>query len=124
MSERIPWDEYEAVILFDAFLSVEDGLITRNQAFEYVSAALRQKAMLRGTPIDQTFRNINGIRMQLDAMKYIYTNGELGLPHSNKLFESTIELYRTNRTAYREKLSEANRLAGLLLYTTIPHPIR
>ncbi|WP_409969115.1 hypothetical protein RFF05_03975 [Bengtsoniella intestinalis] len=124
MNERIPWDKYEAAILLDTFLSVEENLLTRGEAFEYISAVLRQRASINGLLVNDNFRNVNGIRMQMDSLKFIYSNGERGLSHANKLFNDIVELYQTDRSTYRTLLEEANKSAGLLLYQSIPHRIR
>lgn len=124
MVHRIPWDKHEAVLLLEAFLTAEDGLITEKEAHRYVSQVLRQKALLRGLEVDENYRNINGIRMQMDGLKHLYSQGVRGLSHGNKLFEEVLELYRNHRKEFRLLLTEANELAGLHLYQEIPHPER
>lgn len=124
MATRIPWDKHEVVLLLEAFLTARDGLITEKVAHKYISQVLRQKALLCGLTIDENFRNINGVRMQMDGMKHLYTNGDQGLSHGNKLFREILELYQNRHNEYLELLKEANELSGLLLYQTIPHPDR
>lgn len=107
MAIRVPWDEYETVILLDAFLSVQRGEIPRKEAIEKVSKMLRKKAILSGIEIDDIYRNINGIQMQMGSIQYIYTGGRLGLPHKTKLFENIVQLYKTDKNGYTKLLKEA-----------------
>lgn len=124
MATKVPWDKHEAILLFDAFLTTQEGFITEKEAHVYVSAVLRQKAMLNGVQFDEKFRNVNGIRMQMDGLKYVYMQGTVGMSHSNKLFDEILQLYKTSRDVYRLLLKEANDLSGLSLYQKIPHPER
>lgn len=124
MTNRIPWDKHEVALLLEVFLTDEEGLIPQKEAHTYVSLVLRQKARLQGLAIDDNFRNINGVRMQMDGMKHLYSQGTKGLSHGNKLFKEVLELYLNHRKEYQELLKEANELAGLLLYQRIPHPER
>lgn len=103
--------------MLEAFFVTEDGLISEKEAHHYISAVLRQKARLQGNTIDEYFRNVNGIRMQMDAMKHTYSQGERGLSHSTKLFAETLELYRNHRKEYRELLEEASYILGYSFFS-------
>lgn len=46
--------------------------------------------MLNGVQFDEKFRNVNGIRMQMDGLKYVYMQGAVGMSHSNKLFDEIL----------------------------------
>ena len=100
MALRILWEQDEALILLNALLKVLNEGYPRKQAVEEVSATLRQRAIAKGIEIDDTFRNINGISMRMEEMRYILTNGEKGLKHFSKLFVKVIDLYKNNRTEY------------------------
>lgn len=90
MAVRIPWDKYEAAILLDACLRVDQGVINRSSAITYVSNTLRNRAVRRGLEIDAIFRNENGISMQFSAMANCLHHGSGGLTIS-KIFRETIE---------------------------------
>lgn len=61
MARQVPFTEYEAVLLLDAFLQVESGAISRTRAIKNCSSALRCMAVSNGMEIDDTYRNVNGI---------------------------------------------------------------
>mgnify|MGYP004536775433 CR=1 FL=1 len=57
----ILWDKYEAAILLEAVLRIENKEESKNDAIERVSKQLRSMANNRGLSIDDTYRNTNGI---------------------------------------------------------------
>ena len=69
MFERKLWDKYEAAILLDAVLKIDADVERKNDAVARVSKQLRSMAKHRGLDIDDTYRNTNGISMQMEAMK-------------------------------------------------------
>jgi len=99
MAVRIPWDKYEAAILLEACLRVEQGAISRSTAITYVSNTLRKRAVSRGLEIDAIFRNENGISMQFSAMENCLRHKSAGLAIS-KLFRETVELYELDEEAF------------------------
>ena len=46
MAVRIAWDIYEAVILLDALLKVQEGKLNRKEALDNVSKELRTRALI------------------------------------------------------------------------------
>lgn len=98
MAVRVPWDKYEAAVLLDACLRVEQGAISRSSAITYVSNTLRKRAVSRGLEIDAIFRNENGISMQFSAMANCLHHKSTGLTIS-KLFRETVELYESDEEA-------------------------
>lgn len=114
MALRILWDKEEALILLDGLLSVLDGEQPRLEVVKSVSEELRKRAVDKGIEIDEVFRNINGISMQMSVMEYIYTDGERGLKKSSMppLFKEVVTLYKTDRPIYEKLLKEARELPG------------
>lgn len=105
MNMRIPWDKYEAAILLDYCIKVENGDISRNEAIATVSQVLRQRAISAGHKINDVFRNENGISMQLSAMRNCYLGKKSGLTIS-KLFYEIVELQKNNPIAFYKLLKE------------------
>lgn len=103
------WDEYEAVILLNALLAVRNGTMLRKDAAEEVSHSLRQRALSMGQEIDDRFRNVAGIEMQMGRMEYSLTNGEKGLNPSSELFKNVVKLYKEDQLGYRKLLREAKK---------------
>ena len=53
----ILWDKYEAAILLEAVLRIENKEESKNDAIERVSRQLRSMANNRGLSIDDTYNN-------------------------------------------------------------------
>lgn len=105
MDMRIPWDKYEAAILLDYCIKVENGDISRNEAIATVSQVLRQRAISKGHKINDVFRNENGIGMQLSAMRNCYLGKKSGL-NISRLFYEVVELQKNNPIAFYRLLKE------------------
>lgn len=69
MAIRISWDKYEAAILLDACIKVDNNEKTRCEAITMVSKELRNRANTRGIVIDDIYRNENGIGMQMNMSR-------------------------------------------------------
>lgn len=67
MAIRIPWDKYEAALLLEYCIKIENRELTRVEAISIVSQILRSRATRNGKKIDDIFRNENGIGMQLSS---------------------------------------------------------
>lgn len=109
MAQRVPWDMSEAVIMLNALISAREGRMSRKDAIEAVSSELRVRAKRNGIEVDDIFRNVNGITLQMSTMEYILTNGEKGMKKSSmsKLFQNVVAMYRNDRATYEKTLREA-----------------
>lgn len=65
MAQRVPWDMSEAVIMLNALIAAREGRISRKDAIESVSSELRARAKRNGIEVDDIFRNVNGIKLQM-----------------------------------------------------------
>lgn len=79
----------------------------------HLSSMLRKYALKQGLEIDEKYRNLNGMILQLSHMEYVITNGKKGLPDPPKMFVEVYEVYKTNRVKYEKILGEANELMGV-----------
>lgn len=123
MANRVRWDQYEAVILLDAYVKFVDGQLTRSQAIERVSSLLRKRAILAGETIDDSYRNEAGISFQLGVMQFVMTDGKKGIGQKSKLFQDTVNLYRSNPSEFASTLQTALRLsesAGAAIHLVRP----
>lgn len=111
MLRQPQWDQYEAALLLDYCIKVENGEITKGNAIEAVSALLRTRAHNKGIQIDDTFRNLNGITMQLSSMRNCYLRQENGLTIS-KLFRRVVDIYENDRVRFNEILQEETETMG------------
>lgn len=99
----------EAVIMLNALIAAREGRMSRKDAIEAVSSELRARAKRNGVEVDDIFRNVNGITLQMSTMEYILTDGEKGMKKSSmpKLFQNTVAMYRNDRATYEKTLKEA-----------------
>ena len=109
MAERIMWDKYEAAILLEAVLKIEDNSENKNDVIERISRQLRTMAQNRGLSIDDTYRNTNGISMQMAAMKATAFDIESKMRSHSKVFCEIVALYHTNKPEYNAILNQAHR---------------
>lgn len=109
MAQRVLWDMSEAVIMLNALISAREGRTSRKDAIEAVSSELRTRAKKKGIEVDDIFRNVNGITLQMSTMEYILTDGEKGMKKSSmsKLFQDVVAMYRNDRATYEKTLREA-----------------
>ena len=108
---RIKWDRHEVALLFAAYEHVAGGSDIEIEATQ-LSKALRNLAIRRRVSIDDTYRNINGMKMQLANVQYLFTNGEKGLSGASALIRQMFELYQTNQAEYQTILKEAIHMTG------------
>lgn len=102
-----PWDRYEAALLLSYCLKIEAGDIPRKEAVDIVSNTLRKRAEVQGVEIDETFRNTNGISMQMSAIRNCYLGKDHGLAGS-KLFHEMVDLYKSNHDALEQKVKDTS----------------
>ena len=111
MTIRIPWDRYEVALLFCAYERVASGADINEEARK-LSGTLRVLASKRGFSIDDTFRNIAGMKMQLANVQYVFTDGKKGLSGASTMIRLMYEIYRNDPAEYQIILKEATRMAG------------
>ncbi len=104
----ILWDKYEAAILLEAVLRIENKEESKNDGIERVSRQLRSMANNRGLSIDDTYRNSNGISMQMTAMKATAFDIDCKMKSHSKVFCEVVELYYTNKSEYNAILNQAH----------------
>lgn len=111
MTVRIPWDRYEVALLFSAYEQVANGADISQEAAR-LSETLRVLAIRRGASIDDTYRNINGMKMQLANVQYLFSDGQKGLYGASSMIRQMHELYKANHAEYQIILKEAIRLTS------------
>lgn len=126
MPIRIPWDKYEAALLLEYCIKIENKELTRTEAISTVSQILRSRAIRNGLEIDDVFRNENGIGMQLSAMRNCYLEKKQGLTIS-KLFYDTVALQKNDPISFHQILTEESKMEvsnwqEFLLWLSEKHP--
>jgi hypothetical protein len=112
---RKSWDCYEVVHLINSYYKIQKCISPREkrEILMHLSSILRKYALKQGLEIDEKYRNLNGMILQLSHMEYVITNGKKGLPDPPKMFVEVYEVYKTNRVKYEKILGEANELMGV-----------
>ena len=98
-------------MLIDAYLRVAKGA-DFGQTAECLSLTLRRLALQSGQQVDDTYRNVNGMKMQLANVQYLFTDGQKGLSSASTMIRQMYELYKTTPAEYQMILKEAIRLTG------------
>ncbi|MBQ8803652.1 MAG: hypothetical protein IJZ53_08475 [Tyzzerella sp.] len=102
------WNKYEAAILLEAVIRVENKQEGRKEAIRRVSNMLRKMAISHGENIDEIYRNINGITFQFQSMEYsafgkVSPTNKVG----TKLFDEIVALRKNKPEEYKQILTYA-----------------
>ncbi len=107
MALRVPWDKQETALLIEAYLRVKNQELSQQEAIKEVSTFLRRRAILSGMEIDDVFRNINGITMQMKIIGGLVDDRPSSLHSATKMFNDMVALYKNNPAAFHEILNQA-----------------
>ena len=104
---RVPWNKYETAILLEASLRVIRDKTKKKECIKQVSEALRQMAINQGVQIDDLYRNINGITMQMTIMISVIERTKSPLHGSPKIFNEVVDIYESDKILFHQILNEA-----------------
>lgn len=120
--KRIVWNEYETALLVDTFEKVRDGVVSRDKAIVNLSKRLRNRMVLDGIAINEKYRNVAGMDLQLLSLeRSVDNNGNL--VENNKLsqvFRAIYLLSKNERETYNAILSDADLLYPNVYDEVIP----
>ncbi len=108
---RVKWDQYETALLIETFWKIEEAQEKKNDLIEKLSLTLRKIAINRGIEIDNVYRNVNGISMQLAPIAHAFFPDRPTLTTS-AMFQKMVHMYNDNRAEFNNILSEAHKMAG------------
>lgn len=111
MPRQVPFTEYEAALLLDAYLKTLSGEKGRMESVRDCSMQLRQMALNAGSEIDDICRNMNGISFQMASMESAYQGHTIMKP-ATRLFTEIVLLYRNDVARYQQLLKEAKGMAS------------
>lgn len=99
--KRIKWEPEEAVAIVDLYFRFERGLVADlNAELHELSRILNRRADILGIVHDEKFRNFNGMKCIFQNVRYLATDGEIGLPNASKLQSDTVDLYLNDRETF------------------------
>lgn len=107
---KIEWNKYEVSLLIEAYKNVESGDITRTDAISKLSKRLRNRMLIHGISIGETYRNINCINTQMSAIDYCLTNGDESCIKPSQLFKDMFLTYATDEEKFNAVLMEAKEM--------------
>lgn len=93
---KVKWDLDEAVILCDAYIKSGKTMNVKKSILENLSILLNKRAKEKGMIVDEKFRNIYGLSMQIRCIHHIATNGREGLSNVGKIFSEAYDLSENN----------------------------
>lgn len=111
MPRQVPFTEYEAALLLDAYLKTLSGEKGRMESVRDCSMQLRQMALNAGSEMDDICRNVNGISFQMASMESAYQGHTIMKP-ATRLFTEIVLLYRNDVARYQQLLKEAKGMAS------------
>jgi len=98
------WNKYEAALLIEGYKRIENGNVSRKEVAEEISERLRTQGIIESV----TYRNVNGITLQIGAIEYLMTDGAHGISHVSNLFREVVKLYKEDPAAFTKLFEEAN----------------
>ena len=110
LQPNIRWNRYETALLVEAYEKVSQKVISRKDAVAQLSKQLRNGSAAMGLSISDTFRNENGISMQMTVIKNILTNSDSSFGSSSKVFLEVCNLYLNDKQSYGQILERAKKM--------------
>ena len=94
--KRVVWNEHEAALLVDTFEKVREGVVSRDKAIVNLSKRLRNRMVLDGIVINEKYRNVAGMDLQLLSLeRSVDSNGNL--VEGNHLSQIFCKIYLLSR---------------------------
>ena len=119
MAKRIPWNEQEALLLFDTYDKVQKHPEKKSALINALSINLRRRTADNNVSADDTFRNCAGISMRLSEVEKILHPDKSGLVKTYELFRTTAELYCDRRRTFLKKFRKYKNIAQKCFQTLL-----
>ena len=97
------WNKYETALLIDGYKRVANGHASIKEVAMRISERIRPSNLQDC----ETYRNVNGITLQLGAIQFLMTDGAHGISHVSNLFREIVKLYKEDPTEFARLLDEA-----------------
>lgn len=103
---RVKWDLEEAVTLCDLYIKSGRSLNIEKRKIEDLSVVLNERAKIKGLVVDEKFRNVAGLSMQICCIHYVATGGTEGFSNASKIFYEAYELFENNPSEFNSIVEE------------------
>ncbi|MBR3622337.1 MAG: DUF4357 domain-containing protein [Selenomonadaceae bacterium] len=111
---RLPFDLYEQVKLVDTYMKIKDKPRDVWQPYiRQLSTIYRKYAMSRGIDIDEQYRNVIGITMQMQCFDYVFTQGKHGMKNHISWMKDILDFFKKTPLKFDDLLEEANWRLGI-----------
>ncbi len=97
------WNKYETALLIDGYKREANGHASIKEVAMRISERIRPSNLQDC----ETYRNVNGITLQLGAIQFLMTDGAHGISHVSNLFREIVKLYKEDPTEFARLLDEA-----------------
>lgn len=74
---KVKWDLEEAVVLYDLYFKSGATLSVDTEKLNELSAIMKNRAAVKGVQIDEKYRNVTGLTMQIGCIHYVVTDGSV-----------------------------------------------
>lgn len=95
MANRINWTLEEAIALYDIYFKSDKNISIDNNTLQHLSNIMQNRAKILNIKINDKYRNITGLSMQIKCIHFIVANGKSGLSNVSKIFYDAYNLYKT-----------------------------
>lgn len=103
---KVKWELEEAVALFDVYFKNDGNLNVSEDILGNLTEMYIKRAKDNGIIVDEKFRNLSGLKIQLGCIHYVVTDGKEGMSNASKLFYDTYELYKNDAEKFQRILKE------------------
>ena len=108
--KRIDWTVEEMVAMVDLYYRYKaDEITDLEEKLAELSRKLVHRAEMLHIDHDEKYRNINGMRMIFENVRYIDTNGLEGLSGSSRMVNEIVKIYHENRIVFDMILKDFNK---------------
>ena len=97
---KVKWDIAEAVVLIDAYMKAGETPEVSEDTLLLLADMYKKKATEYGIEYDEKFRNLTGLKMQLQCVRYVVTEGKEGMANASKVFYEAYDLFKNNRSTF------------------------
>ena len=107
--KRVPWELEEMVAMVDLYYRDKNGKVDKLiDELSELSRKLNKRAEILNIDHDYKYRNLNGMKIIFQNVRYADTNGEDGMANTSKLIYDTIDLYKKDYEHFTFLLNNFN----------------
>lgn len=103
--KNLKWSKEEVALLIELYMKIyRDSFKDSQCLIEQLSEELIQRGKNKGVKLDCSYRNILGIKMKLQNIRFIDTEGLHGLSGYSKLDVEMYNMYKNDPLLFQECL--------------------